>query len=61
MTYTYHFPEQCLPHCPTRTAIPIMNTTRSFTMLSTVIANLPDLSLPDTFDFDLTLHVHVQR
>jgi len=30
-------------------------------MLSAVIANLPDLSLPDTFDFDLTVHIHVQR
>ncbi len=30
-------------------------------MLSTVIANLPDLSWPNTVDFDLELHIHVER
>ena len=30
-------------------------------MLSTVIANLPELRLPDRFDFDLTAHIHVER
>ena len=30
-------------------------------MLTAIFNTLPDLSLPDTLDFDLTLHVHVQR
>lgn len=30
-------------------------------MLTAIFDTLPDLSLPDTLDFDLTLHVHVQR
>ena len=34
---------------------------RKLTMLTAIFDTLPDLSPPDTFDFDLTLHIHVQR
>lgn len=30
-------------------------------MLTAIFNTLPDLSLPDTFDFDLTVHIHVER
>lgn len=30
-------------------------------MLSTVLENWPDLTFPDTFDFDLEMHIHIQR
>lgn len=40
---------------------PNLTTMRNLTMLTAIFDTLPDLSLPDTFDFDLTLHVHVQR
>ncbi len=30
-------------------------------MLTAIFDNLPNLSLPDIFDFDLTVHIHVER
>ena len=48
-----------------RDAVPasasILTTTRTFTMLTTLIRHLPDLTLPDTLDFELELHIHVER
>ena len=34
---------------------------RSLTILTAIFDTLPDLSLPDTLDIDLTLHIHVER
>ncbi len=30
-------------------------------MLTTLIRHLPDLTLPDTLDFELELRIHVER
>ena len=47
--------------CRRLSVTPNLTTMRNLTMLTAIFDTLPDLSLPDTFDFDLTLHVHVQR
>lgn len=38
-----------------------LTSTRRFTMLTTVLENLSDLTFPDTFIFDLEVHIHIQR
>ena len=47
--------------CRRLSVTPNLTTMRNLTMLTAIFDTLPDLSPPDTFDFDLTLHVHVQR
>lgn len=42
-------------------AAPTLTITRTLTMLTAIFDNLPNLSLPDIFDFDLTVHIHVER
>lgn len=41
--------------------VSILITTRTFTMLTTLIRHLPDLTLPDTIDFALEVRLHVER
>ena len=47
--------------CRRLSVTPNLTTMRNLTMLTAIFNTLPDLSLPDTFDFDLTVHIHVQR